>query len=263
MSDVITRGRSAGLVPFLFGLTGRAALPGVALRRLLGDLGVSDDAARALLSRLARAGQLAAERHGRTVEYRLAGDLARGFDRIRSPSEPAPWTGSFAAVLYQVPEEHRPFRDALRRAAVLAGYGVLQPGVLISMSDLGTRLDGVLADRPDEARVWPARLALSVGDAAAAASVAWDLPGLARDYRVHQRRLAAAGAQTPADPQAALRAYADTLMPILVETLREPRLPQGLMPADWPGPGLREAIGRYSAAVVPAFTAYLDALTSP
>ncbi|WP_051571472.1 PaaX family transcriptional regulator C-terminal domain-containing protein [Cryptosporangium arvum] len=264
MSEVITRGSSVGLVPFLFGLAGRAALPGVGLRRLLGDLGLSDDAARALLSRLTRAGELTSERHGRTVDYRLAGNLARGFERIRTSGQapPSDWSGSFAAVLYQVPEEHRAFRDALRRAAVLAGYGILQPGVLISMSELGTRLDGVLADRPVEARVWPARLALDVDDAAAAASIAWGLPELARGYHVHLGRLETAGTRTPTDPPTALRTYADTLMPILVETLREPRLPPALMPPDWPGSELRTAIGRYSAVTVPAFTAYVDAVTS-
>ncbi|TQS43945.1 PaaX family transcriptional regulator C-terminal domain-containing protein [Cryptosporangium phraense] len=263
MSEVITHSRSAGLVPFLFGLAGRPSLPGTALRRLLGDLGMSDDAARALLSRLTRAGELTGERHGRTVDYRLAGNLARGFERIRTSDghRPPEWEGSFAAVLYQVPEEHRPFRDALRRAALLAGYGILQPGVLISMSELGTRLDGVLADRPAEARVWPARLELSVEDAAAAASIAWGLPALAADYRAYLEVLQSAPPSS-SDPAEALRAYAGTLTPILVETLREPRLPPGLMPPDWPGPALRSAIGRYSAAAVPAFTTYVDALAS-
>ncbi|MFG1923081.1 PaaX family transcriptional regulator C-terminal domain-containing protein [Cryptosporangium sp. NPDC048952] len=265
MNDVITdrtsRGRSVGLVPFLFGLAGSPTLPGVGLRRLLGDLGVSDDAARALLARLTRAGQLVSERHGRTVDYRLAGDLARGFERIRSSDQSGPveWPGSFAAVMYQVPEEHRAFRDAMRRAAVLAGYGVLQPGVLISMSELGDRLDGVLAERPGSARVWPARLALSVEDAAEAASIAWDLPGLARSYRSHLTRLDATDA-VPDDPGEALRAYAETVMPVLVETLREPRLPAPLMPADWPGTELRAAVGRFSGAVMPRVHPYVAEL---
>lgn len=267
MSDDITdrpgRGRSVGLVPFLFGLAGRPALPGVGLRRLLGDLGISADAARALLARLTRAGQLVSERHGRTVDYRLAGDLARGFERIRSSDRPEPveWPGSFAAVLHHVPEEHRAFRDALRRAAVLAGYGVLQPGVLISMSELGGRLDGVLAGRPAPARVWPARLTLSVEDAAEAASIAWDLPGVARAYRGHLVRLGA-GDSLPAHPGEALRVYADTLLPVLVETLREPRLPAALMPPDWPGAELRSAIGRFSAAAMPRLSPYVDAVVS-
>jgi phenylacetic acid degradation operon negative regulatory protein len=333
VSEIITRearrpsrGRTAGLVPFLFGLVGRPALPGAALRHLLEDLGVSPDAVRALLARMTRAGQLVTERHGRTVDYRLAGEMVQGFERIRDQdtAQPKPWTGGFAAVLYQVPEEHREFRDAFRRAAVLAGYGVLQPGVLISLTELGTRLDGVLAGRPAAARVWPARIEMAPDDAAAAASIAWDLPGLATVYRTHLTRLSAAtaaatpgtigalasaaspaapgpatgaagvrtaagttdAARTPPSPAAAgpgatgapaasadgggaagsprhgklLREYVETLMPVLVDTLREPRLPAELRPGDWPGDELRQAIGRYSAAVVPALRGYLDEL---
>jgi DNA-binding transcriptional regulator PaaX len=57
-----------------------------------------------------------------------------------------------------------------------------------------------------------------------------------------------------------LREYVETLMPVLVDTLREPRLPAELRPGDWPGDELRQAIGRYSAAVVPALRGYLDEL---
>jgi phenylacetic acid degradation operon negative regulatory protein len=70
------------------------------------DLGVSPDAARALLSRICRQGQLSSEREGRTTRYRLAGEFARSFERVRDQSmaRPAQWTGRFHALLYQVPE---------------------------------------------------------------------------------------------------------------------------------------------------------------
>jgi DNA-binding transcriptional regulator PaaX len=49
-------------------------------------------------------------------------------------------------LLYQVPESRRAFRDALRRAAVHLGYGLLQQGVLIAMDDRTDQL-GPLARR--------------------------------------------------------------------------------------------------------------------
>src|SRR4051794_28161000 len=144
VSDTITgvnrwpsRGRSVGLVAFLFGIAGAPTVAGPVLRRLLADLGMSADASRALLSRMVRQGQLASERDGRYTRYRLAGEFARAFERIRDQSQtrPVPWAGHFHAVLYSVPEAHRDFRDALRRAAIFAGYGILQPGVLIAVND--------------------------------------------------------------------------------------------------------------------------------
>ncbi len=264
------------LVPFLFGATGRTALPGPVLRRLLGDLGLSADAGRALLSRMGRHGQLTSERRGRCVEYRLSGEFAESFERVRTQAmtRPAGWTGSYHALLYQVPEHHRTFRDALRRAAVLSGYGVLQQGVLISPTDRSSALAQWLADRPPGAEVWLSHLTLASQDAARAAATAWDLPDLARTYRQHIDRLCArldAGTTAPTGPRAPalqgevarLRDYTHTLLPILIDTLREPVLPKDLLPDDWPGPRLRTTLDEYTATFEPAIQAYLRELLHP
>lgn len=261
------------LVPFLFGVTGRPALPGPVLRRLLGDLGLSADAARALLSRMRRHGQLAGERRGREVEYRLNGEFAQGFERVRTQAmtRPSGWTGSYHALLYQVPEQHRTFRDALRRAAVLGGYGILQQGVLIAPTDRSGSLEQVLTARPPEAEVWISQLTLAPRDAARAAATAWDLPGLARTYRQHIDRLRAtldtgaaahSGSALPADVTL-LRDYTHTLLPILSDTLREPALPHSLLPDDWPGPRLRQNLAEFTATFGPGVQTYLRGLLHP
>jgi phenylacetic acid degradation operon negative regulatory protein len=136
----LSRGRSALLVPFLFGVANRDELPGPVLVRLLGDLGLTPAATRALIARLRAEGNLAGAPEGRLVRYRLDGDVARGFERIRHRPPPSPWPGHFHALIYQVPEGQRPFRDQLRRTALLAGFGLMAPGVLISIGDRYERL---------------------------------------------------------------------------------------------------------------------------
>jgi DNA-binding transcriptional regulator PaaX len=253
-----SRGRSVGLVPFLFGIVGTPAVAGPVLRRLLTDLGMSADASRALLSRMVRQGQLTSERDGRYTRYRLAGEFARAFQRIRdqSQSRPATWPGHFHALLYHVPEQHRDFRDGLRRAAILAGYGLLQQGVLIAPTDRRAVLAPELADRPPGTEVWLTTLAMDPAQAARAASLAWGLPGLAELFRNHAARLEPP-VPVPDDGPGALRAYADRLMPALTDTLREPALPAELFPPDWPGTALRRAIGAFTRAYGPATERYV------
>ena len=256
-------GRTVGTVALLFGMSGRAELPGHALRALLGDLGLSDDASRALLSRMRRRGQLATTRHGREASYRLAGSTARGFEYIRRRTSEQQttdevWDGVFHTLLHSVPETHRAFRDALRRSAYLAGYGTLQPGVLVAPADYRVQLADTLVGRPEEAQLVFGQLTVDDGDAARLVEVAWDLPRVAATYAAH---LAAVGdllAPTE-DPTgaAALRAYGRTVAPALSATLAEPDVPAHLLPEGWPGQELRarlaecrDRVGRAAAARV-------------
>lgn len=236
-----SRGRGVGQVAFLFGLTGRDELPGVALRRMLGDVGMSPDVARALLARMVRSGELSSHRRGRTTTYALAGTFLAGFGRVRAQAmtERVGWTGHFHTVLHTVPEEHRGFRDALRRTALLGGYGMLQPGVLIAPTDRRHVLAPLLEAVPVGAHVRLGTLGLTVAEAAEAAAVAWDLPRLAQTYRAHITGLDARPG--PSD----LRTFVETYQPALTDTLREPALDPALLPADWPGPELRRAFERF------------------
>lgn len=236
-----SRGRGVGQVAFLFGLARRDELPGPVLRRMLGDVGMSPGAARTLLARMVRAGELASHRRGRTTTYALAGTFRAGFERVRDQAMTSPvgWTGHFHTVLHAVPEEHRAFRDALRRTALLGGYGTLQPGVLIATTDRRHVLADLLGAVPVGAHVRLGTLGLPVDAAAEAAALAWDLPGLAATYRGHIARLDAEPG--PHD----LRSFVETYQPALTDTLREPALDPVLLPPGWPGPDLRRAFERF------------------
>ncbi|GAB3833781.1 hypothetical protein ACFPIJ_09660 [Dactylosporangium cerinum] len=257
-----SRGRSVRLVPFLFGVAGQDELPGPALLRLLGDLGLSPGAGRALIARLRGEGHLSTTRRGRHVSYRLDGDLARGFHRLRSgPTAEVTWPGHFHALVYQVPEDERAFRDRLRRAAILKGFGILIPGVLISLHDRFHDLADVLQEAPASARIHPARLQLAEPDAASAAAAAWDLPALNEILRGHVARLTSAPAVPLPTGAAALRELNDLLGPVYVDMLRAPVLPAQLRPADWAMPELRAEMGRVSRALHQPVADHLAAVT--
>jgi phenylacetic acid degradation operon negative regulatory protein len=249
-----------GLVPFLFGVTDRAELPGATLTALLTDLGLSRSAARALIARMRANGQLASSKRGREVDYRLAGNFARGFQRIKSGSGRAvtPWTGSFHALLYQVPEGLRSYRDTLRRHALFTGYGIMQPGVLIALTDQSPRLADVLAQCPDGASVRVATLGMSVDDAAAVAYEAWNLETVGANYRAHIASMRAALADTTELPASGetLRAFAELSMVPLADTLRDPGLPPELRPADWPWAEMVGVIEEVNARYWPPSIAY-------
>jgi phenylacetic acid degradation operon negative regulatory protein len=210
-----------------------------------------------------RDGQLAGTRGGRTVTYRLAGPFAESFHRIRTLATGAPWAGTFHAVLYQVPERHRAFRDLLRRTGTFVGYGLLQQGVLICPTDRRDRLQPVLAKTPRDAYVHFGVLQMDDAAAARAAYAAWDLGALDRVYRSHARALRAALARRSGPPPPdgrTLRRLSDLLTTPLVDLLRSTGLPAELAPDGWSRPDLEKAIRELQAAYVPPAAVYLQRL---
>jgi phenylacetic acid degradation operon negative regulatory protein len=258
------RGRSVRLVPYLFGVAatdGRSELPGPVLVTMLGDLGLSRVAARALVARMQRDGQLAGERHGRVVHYRLVGVLAESFQWLHTGAIGPTWLGYFHTVLYQVPERHRAFRDRLRRTAQLVGYGLLQQGVLICPADRRDLLATVLADIHADSEVYFGELHLDAEAAARAAAAAWELDALNRLFRGHLRTLRAATRRTSPPPNGdTLRRLSDLVTTPLVDSLLATGLPPELAPPDWILPDLRRAIEQLYEVYLPPTVTYLRGL---
>lgn len=241
------RSPTTGLVATLFQLADRTELPGVALVELLGGLGLTQAAARQHLARMREDGQLAGRRVGRGTHYRLAGPFGRRVTQLGAEFATAQpgWEGHFHAVLFTVPERHRAYRDRLRRVALLVGYGLLQPGVLISVPDRSDQLVELLDQRPDDARITHAILAMDTAEAAAVASTAWDLPRVAATFRGHADAIhAVLGEPGPVEPDApALRRYAELSNAVFIDLVDDPRLPDELRPPDWPFHRLLVAMG--------------------
>ncbi|GAB3416418.1 hypothetical protein GCM10027569_39110 [Flindersiella endophytica] len=249
---------------FLFGVVGSERVPGAALTRLLGDLGMAASASRTLLSRMRRQGQLTTIRHGRTVDYQLAGAFAEGFRRVRQvdTDQTREWTGAFQALLYQVPESERAYRDAFRRVALNAGYGLLQPGVLIALDDRRSALSDLLEAAPAAARIRPARLSMEPADAAAAADHAWELAELTSTLRghVHMLREALRRTEPPGPDPESLRQFVELSETPLADLARAPNLPPELAPRDWPLDDLRTAVSELHQLYGPPTRAYANQL---
>jgi phenylacetic acid degradation operon negative regulatory protein len=235
---------------------------GPVLFHLLADLGVSGPAARSMLLRMRQDGWLSSERAGRQALYRLSPILFAAQERVERQlhGDRPPWRGSFSGVLYSVPERFRPYRDRLRRSALMLGYVTLRPGLLVATTDCYDDLLAVLPPKPAGSQLLRTVLTFSAADTQQLAADLWDLDGVAAMYRRaiadFDQRVAEALRTRPAGP-IALRAFADAVLPLYQAGAADPDLPAELLPADWPGQELGDAIGRAFTVFVPLVSDYL------
>ena len=259
-----------GAVIFAFGLAAaeRQAIPGPALVAILGALGFSEPTARASILRMRREGRLASHRRGPVVEYELAAASRALADDVLAPvmGERPTWDGSFQALLFSIPERARSYRDALRRAAVLAGFGSLQPGVLVTPDGRRwARLEPVLQAAPAASRLLRADLRLDANEARDAAAAAWSLGTLARRYREQAAAMEAVARDCNADPPEpadAVRILWEAMTPLFGTAIEDPNPPAALLPIDWPREQMRQAVIDVSMALMPSTTEYLHGLWS-
>lgn len=260
------RDQASGAVIFVFGASGPEPrpLPGPALVALLDALGMSELTARATILRMRRAGWLTSVRRGPVVVYELTEPAKALASAVVVPligPRPA-WSGAFQGLLFSVPESHRSYRDALRRAATVVGFGLLQGGLLITADDRRwARVQPVLDRAPAASRLLRVELRLSPEDSRTAAAEAWPLDALAATYRQQaaeiMRSIARHRANPPTDA-AALRLMWEAMGPISATAIDDPILPDELLPADWPHQEIRAAIEAVGMVVGPALQSYID-----
>jgi len=261
-------GRAFGNVFFALGLAGvppAEALAGPVLIRLLGDLGVSESAARSAILRMQRVGLLITVRAGRTAAYGLSPSVIVGHERHRDQfvGDGPAWDGGFHALLVTVPERHRAFRDELRRMATIAGYRSLRAGLLIAPSDRSAELATTLARIPPQASIVAARLQLAPDDTRRVATELWALDELGERYRALV--LTARGASRAArrhlpSGAAAVQALAAATLPIYEAIADDPGLPSDLLPPAWPGAALSAALGEALRTFGPPIAQYVKSL---
>ena len=247
--------RASELLPTLLGdywFHSRAHIPSSTLVALLGEFGVGVDAARATLSRLARAGRLEGRRDGRRTSYRLAPPLAGaaaalGQRLMAYGAEPVAWDGRWTCVAFSLPDAEANRRRRLRTRLRALGLGPRFDGLWITPHAPLEALDRCLADLGvDDAVVLRAD---EVPRPAGGALVdAWDLPALrARldDVAAAAEAVASQLGDGSVGPPDALRRRTDLMGRWRHVAASDPRLPDELLPDGWP---LRRARARFVAA---------------
>jgi phenylacetic acid degradation operon negative regulatory protein len=255
--------RTGSLIVSLYGdavVPRGGALALATVATICGALGSGDGAVRTAMSRLTAEGWLERHRVGRNSFYRLAArgqaTFAEASARIYGMARPE-WDGRFVLVL---PENGGPANGRGDPGA----FGRIGSGLLVAPSPLAGPNDVPLpAGIRLEAR------ALDAEDARRLAARAWPLAEIAARY---ERFLAclepdpALGRPTPdrdgrGGPLTDLEAM--LLRVLLIHEyrkilLRDPLLPDALLPADWPGRRAQRHCAKLYRRLVPASERWLD-----
>lgn len=211
--------------------TGRLASTGSVIE-VLSRVGISEDAARTTLTRMARRDLLERHRRGRRVYVGLTRRaieiLEDGRRRIwEDGAVDADWDGTWTVVGFSLPERRRAERHDLRVRLTWEGFGMLQSGMWVAPGarDLATVL-GPLADDPGVVTL-SSQVTGRTGDRELL-DRAFDLGAISRRYERFTRRWSAvsAGQALPDDLARQLVLHTEWL-----EVVREsPRLPTALLP---------------------------------
>jgi phenylacetic acid degradation operon negative regulatory protein len=216
------------------------------LLEIMAAFGVAAGGVRTAMSRLAADGWLKRERIGRNSFYRL---IEKGRTTFEAATEriyfapPHVWDARLRIAVVENGEA--------RAALETIGFGALAPGVLIAPS----------GDEP----VPPAAIvlqAVEVGEdeARRLAARAWPLERIAEGYR---RFIAVFGKLGPGDLAALSDLEALALRTLLIHEyrriiLRDPLLPNALLPAGWPGTEARALCATLYRALVPPSERWLE-----
>ncbi len=240
--------RAGSLIVTLFGdsiMPRGGAIALGSLIRLAAPFGLNERLVRTATARLAHEGWVEARRVGIRSEYRLSSGgrerFAEATERIYgAPS--ASWSGRWTLIV--LPAMPAAERRQLRKELAWQGFGELWSGVF-AHPEHAARVDGAAAVSgpyiggtrlPRRALVFEASLA-SPGTPAPLVDLGWDLKDLARRYRRFASRFerVSAALRIPPHPETGF-----ILRTLLIHEyrrlhLRDPLLPERLLPAGWPG----------------------------
>jgi len=210
--------------------------------RLLGDLGVDEQAVRSAISRLKRRGVLEAAKDGAVAGYRLSaptrevlveGD-SRIFDRPRSTL-----ADGWVMVVFSIPESQRDKRHTLRSRLTRLGFGTAAPGVWIAPGHLREETGRMLVRLGLDGYVDLFRADhLAFGDLADRVREWWDLDQLQVLYDEFLADVLPVRDRWSSGGPTAREAFVDYVR-VLTAWRRlpylDPGLPPELLPAGWSG----------------------------
>jgi phenylacetic acid degradation operon negative regulatory protein len=234
------------LIVSLYGLYARQNngwLSVAAVVRLMGELGVDEQAVRSSISRLKRRGLLVPRRADGAAGYELSpvaldiladGD-ARIFGRRR-----ATVTDGWLLVVFSVPESERDKRHQLRSQLTRLGFGTVAPGVWVAPGHLEAEANEVLERLGVTAYAEVFRgQHVAPGDLRTNVSRWWDLDALRRLYAAFLERYRPVRERwsRPAGDEngTAFAEYVELVTAWRQLPYADPGLPLELLPADWNG----------------------------
>lgn len=240
---------------------------------LLAPLGINERLTRTALSRLTQQGWLRIERQGRRADYLLTPAGQRRFEeasRAIYASQARAWDGRWRLMLL-VRELDARAREPLRRALAWQGFGQIGADCFVHPSaDLDETLRALategLADAP--ALLLPLLASDALGGLSANDTVlvrrAWNLDALATAYAEFDARYRPLLNALQAGP--ALDAeHAFVLRTLLIHDwrrllLRDPELPDILLPPRWPGQAARVVVQALYRQLLAPSELHLDRL---
>lgn len=210
---------------------------------------------RTAMSRLTADGWLERDRVGRNSYYRLThreeGSFITATQRIYFADAPA-FDGRLRLALLGPGVDDR---SAIRPALERAGFAALTPTAYVAYADPSPPLpetEGLFLVHADPR-----------DDMHALADAAWKLGPLAASYRAFVERFTpldrALAADQPASSADALVARTLLVHEFRRIVLRDPGLPDALLPPDWPGAAARRLAGRIYRRLMDASERFLDA----
>jgi len=263
--------RAGSLIVTIFGdaiLPRGGAIALGSLIRLAAPFGLNERLVRTATARLAQEAWLEARRVGKRSEYRLT---AGGRERFAEATERiygAPngsWSGRWTLIV--LPSLPATERQRLRKDLAWQGFGELWSGVF-AHPEHAARLDGSGGRAsphsggvklPARTLVFEAALA-SPATPAALIELGWDLKDLGRRYQQFAARFerASAALRTAPDPETGF-----LLRTLLIHEyrrlhLRDPLLPERLLPPGWPGIRAAELCRAIYGRVLAASEVYLS-----
>ncbi|MFF3492764.1 PaaX family transcriptional regulator C-terminal domain-containing protein [Streptomyces sp. NPDC002795] len=202
----------------------------------LGACGIGDAAARRALGRLGQEGWLRSERAGRhtrlVLEPRLVRLLTAWTHRLERAVDATPWSGEWQQLVLRPPSEVWRERGLVEQQLAFEGFGSLGPGLWCAADPGGVpALKGLLREQGLAAHaLW---LTCRAEDNAELVRRTWELADVRRAHEGFLARFDRSAEERT--PEAAFVARTRLVHAWRVTFERDPRLPDVLLPRDWPG----------------------------